>query len=600
MDEYDPYYFAINYGENESPPRPFAQRLTDVKSAPPPSMPIYLEPVKQILSEPAPVEPQRAPSPEVVAAEPEPEPVEESVAESEIDVQDAVFPEPPSEIEVAPLRSIPSLPSLNNVPALSTCQSTAPSTAGSIPDTSFDYFSQSFESKHEINASPAPTTATAAPKRRGFMRPQGTDFAASARNRDSVMALGTIGHLQYYFARTGLLDGRGGQLARAKRNPAGLNLELPEGSQPVSRSTSMGSYDAQTPDGLSSIASPTYATSDTDFVQSPSEHEQSSHAALSKPHDPNMLPPTVSTYRQRTMAAVPAADITKLRRELTEALEDALKVLKEAENCTDDTPGFHELRGLHLLDISTLAIRAAKAYYTAHPRPAALYALKTDRQLRTELFDVLEILQRMAARNFAGGIRANEKVGLLNWITGISEMLQKEVESEKQEETRRNEWIWRGADETWVGREKQREWSFVRSFVDEPENLPAWEQTTSENALSVSPFLKYLATGLPLVKLHNTYVSRSSRTFEAITTFHTDLAKPYRCAENLRYWVKAAERRWDVRLELDATALVRVKDKAIPTEDDMKVWAQFDTAVMKWCTAVRKELEREWDETAAL
>jgi hypothetical protein len=42
------------------------------------------------------------------------------------------------------------------------------------------------------------------------MRPQGTEFSTSARSRESVMALGSIAHLQYFFAKTGLLDGRGG------------------------------------------------------------------------------------------------------------------------------------------------------------------------------------------------------------------------------------------------------------------------------------------------------------------------------------------------------------------------------------------------------
>jgi hypothetical protein len=57
------------------------------------------------------------------------------------------------------------------------------------------------------------------------MRPHGTDFAASARSRESVLSLGSIAHLQYYFARTGLLDGKGGQLAR-KRQLKAHTLDL--------------------------------------------------------------------------------------------------------------------------------------------------------------------------------------------------------------------------------------------------------------------------------------------------------------------------------------------------------------------------------------
>lgn len=46
------------------------------------------------------------------------------------------------------------------------------------------------------------------------MRPQGTEFSNSARSRESVMALGSIAHLQYFFAKTGLLDGKGGFVPR--------------------------------------------------------------------------------------------------------------------------------------------------------------------------------------------------------------------------------------------------------------------------------------------------------------------------------------------------------------------------------------------------
>ena len=54
-------------------------------------------------------------------------------------------------------------------------------------------------------------------RRRGYMRPQATVFAESASKRESVQNLGTIAHLQYYFARTGLLDGKGAQLAKARK-----------------------------------------------------------------------------------------------------------------------------------------------------------------------------------------------------------------------------------------------------------------------------------------------------------------------------------------------------------------------------------------------
>lgn len=52
-------------------------------------------------------------------------------------------------------------------------------------------------------------------RRRGYVRPQGTEFSKSARSRNSVMALGSIAHVQYFFARTGLLEGKGGYVMRS-------------------------------------------------------------------------------------------------------------------------------------------------------------------------------------------------------------------------------------------------------------------------------------------------------------------------------------------------------------------------------------------------
>lgn len=61
------------------------------------------------------------------------------------------------------------------------------------------------------------------------MRPEGTQFSDSAKNRESVMNLGTIAHLQYYFARTGLLDAATGRVAKSRkpgsRSPSGTETD---------------------------------------------------------------------------------------------------------------------------------------------------------------------------------------------------------------------------------------------------------------------------------------------------------------------------------------------------------------------------------------
>ncbi|KAF2402243.1 hypothetical protein EJ06DRAFT_490487 [Trichodelitschia bisporula] len=408
------------------------------------------------------------------------------------------------------------------------------------------------------------------------MRPQATSFAESAKARESVMSLGSIAHLQYYFARTGLLDGKGAQLAQEsekslKRKKSGVAASMP--------------LPSQSPSFLSADGAESCALSDGGLADSPVDGEDADW-------DEMMLPPTVSTYNQRPAYVAPPPDLTMLRRELTEGLEDALKVLKETDKSPDanggaDGQGWYEIQGLHLLDITTLAIRAAKNYYTAHTQPARLYAIKPERQIRGDLYQVLEILKRMAARNFAGGIRQQEKVGILTWIVGISELIQAEIDGEKREVEERGRWVWRTGD--WTGRERERERAFVKSFLPPlSEAVPEWiDPSTLPDEDLPTDWMRYFASGLRLIQLHNALVRASRRSFEEIGKFHIDTAKPYRRAENLRFWLKAAELRWEVGLRVDVGGVVA---------GDKGALRGFDEAVLKWCRAVREEMEGEWGE----
>ena len=54
-------------------------------------------------------------------------------------------------------------------------------------------------------------------------------------------------------------------------------------------------------------------------------------------------------------------------------------------------------------------------------------------------------------------------------------------------------------------------------------------------------------------------------------------------AENLRYWAKAAELRFDIRLGLPVQEVVHGE-----------AWQAFDDAVLKWSRKVREELLEEW------
>ncbi|KAL8924876.1 MAG: hypothetical protein Q9208_003759 [Pyrenodesmia sp. 3 TL-2023] len=488
---------------------------------------------------------------------------------------------PPLTRDSSPSPSISPTPALSACPPLDRSVSAASSTAASTA------------SGHSVGS--RSSSASAALRQRGYVRPQGVSFAESAGKRDSVLSLGSIAHLQYYFARTGLLDGKGAQLAREQKTKRGVP-DSQRDTKPKIRSSS----------GTVNL--------DEDDVNSAATEDD---AGVEWDMDSTLPPPTVSTYRHKFQYLPPPPDSAKLRLDLKKALRDAAKALSNVEPENTDaldrrkraqltidpglkdedkevsplkrsrTAGWFEIQGLHILDVVTLAIRAAKLYYTAHEQPQRIYSIRSERQIREELVGVLDVLKRMASRNFAGGLKDDELAIIRGWLQGVEKLITDEQAVEKQEVKEQEKWQW--LEGSWEGREREREWSFLTSFQSEGQ-LPEW--TPLESTTSVpTPFLEALRNGLILVHLHNAMLKKSKRQFGEIKTFHTDTAKPYRCAENLRFWIKAAEIRWELKLKVDVTGVVHGKEAA---------WADFDAAIMQWCQTAREGLTKEWQESTKM
>ncbi|KAG9238372.1 hypothetical protein BJ875DRAFT_57738 [Amylocarpus encephaloides] len=440
------------------------------------------------------------------------------------------------------------------------------------------------------------------PARRGYVRPQGTNFAKSAQSRESVLSLGSIMHLQYYFARTGLLDGKGGRLAKKRENGNRGTLDLSAldtsflsprvmGSDVDSSYASMGSSPELLAQGHGGI-----------LVESPTQDGE--FFSEEDEDHPHMLPPTVSTYIHREKHIPHPPTLNELKEELHKALAEANKILSDAKESSTSPPsspsqtsaggnpnGWYEIEGMHILDIMTLAIRAAKMYYTAHDQPARLSAIKSERRIRTELLSVMDVLKRMATRNFANGMRTEERETMEAWVTGVYDMLSQEEELEEAERRLRASWTWledswEGTN-SWSGREVEREYAFMKSMDPDPDTIPEFQPVESVLYDEELPteFLKEMRTGMHLVKLHNALVKKSKRNFGAIEKWHTDFGKPYRSAENLRYWIKAAELRWEIGLKVDVMAVV--------TGTDRFALRGFEDAIWRWCRKVREEISAE-------
>lgn len=299
-----------------------------------------------------------------------------------------------------------------------------------------------------------------------------------------------------------------------------------------------------------------------------------------------MLPPTVSTYSHRQEDITPLPDQKSLKRELVEALENSLQAIEACEKTaySDETAsqGFHELQGMHVLDTTTLAIKAARDYYTKHPFPDRLNAIRPVPQLRKELYSVLEVLKKAAARNFEGGFREDERLPVLVWVSDVGMMIDQEAKLEEKERKERKGWDWID-DSKWAGNDSGRDMSFLHFLYKKA------RPEFAADSIAVGPeFFKSLADGRDLNRMHNAAVKESKRQFQLVDSWHEDIAKPYRRADNLRYWVKAAELRWEIKLTFDIMGVANQKD-------DEAVWSSFESAMRSWAQHVRAELSKDWN-----
>ncbi|TVY49329.1 hypothetical protein LOCC1_G000718 [Lachnellula occidentalis] len=527
--------------------------------------------------------------------------------------------EQPSFRRDSPSPSLSPTPAIGACPELSRCLSTA--STGSIlsgADSSRSSMGrESMVSSTGSSVSRSSSTGTYTKRqsiggldtlsRRGYVRPQGTNFAASAQSRESVLSLGSIAHLQYYFARTGLLDGKGGRLMKKKDKDDRGTLDLSAldtsfllprvvGSDADSSYASMRSSPELLAQGHGGL-----------MVESPTQDDDEYFSGEDDNH-PHMLPPTVSTYNHREKPLPHPPSLRELKEDLRKALGDAVKALEDdkqsqvsprpASSPTEETgetrssqgsnQGWHEIQGMHILDIMTLAIRAAKMYYTSHNQPARLSSIKSERRIRTELLSVMEVLKRMATRNFAFGMRNEERQIMEEWVADVYELLKQEEAMEEGEKKKRASWTW--LENSWDAGDVKREYAFMKSLDPDSDSLPEYtpvDEVQTDEELPTK-FLGDLSTGLRLVKLHNAVVRASKRPFGAIEKWHTDFGKPYRSAENLRYWIKAAELRWEVALKVDVMGVVNGSDR--------KAWKDFEAAIWKWCGKVREEITAEFED----
>jgi hypothetical protein len=123
-----------------------------------------------------------------------------------------------------------------------------------------------------------------------------------------------------------------------------------------------------------------------------------------------------------------------------------------------------------------------------------------------------------------------------------------------------------------------RYYVFLKQFDETEPQLPS---------PSTSEFFDIIRTGTRLCLIHNICTHFSRRPFGLITRFHTDTTVQYRVTDNLRYFAKAAEIRWELGIEWDVEEIWR----ATPKGD-----AMLKSELAKWCETVIQELIKTYEE----
>lgn len=277
------------------------------------------------------------------------------------------------------------------------------------------------------------------------------------------------------------------------------------------------------------------------------------------------LPPERDSTSPTPTAPKPES-MKETRGELLSALVDCEHSLKEAG-------------GLEIVENTTATIRLAQRY-RAHVRHEDW---EDEKKLRRDVVDVLFILRRITERE-DNEVTEEDKSVIRIWCNDVKTRI------DRDDEVRRE--MWERATAWMEGNWENNEWGIAIPDLTNLERYHLFlvQFDPSEPRLpphSTEEFLESLRSGTKLCLIHNTLTQFSLRPFGLITRFHTDTSVRYRVTDNLRYFAKAAQIRWEIQIEWDVEEIWR----ASPNGDEM-----LKRELAKWCNAVINEMNKIYQE----
>ena len=259
---------------------------------------------------------------------------------------------------------------------------------------------------------------------------------------------------------------------------------------------------------------------------------------------------------------------------LKETRDDLLAAVVECEL------SLHERTDMEIVESATSTIRLAQRY-RAQIRHEDW---EDDKKLRRDAVDVLVILKRVAERE-GNDVTDDEKAVVRRWCNDIKARVDRDDEVRREMWERASAWM----DGGWEG----NEWGISPHYncaYSGRYHLFLSQFDTSEPSIpppSEAGFVDTLRSGTKLCVIHNTLTHFSRRPFGLITRFHTDTSVQYRVTDNLRYFAKAAQIRWDIQIEWDVEEIWRATPEGI---------AMLKEQLGKWCHAIINEMTKIYHE----
>ena len=236
--------------------------------------------------------------------------------------------------------------------------------------------------------------------------------------------------------------------------------------------------------------------------------------------------------------------------------------------------------GMDIVERATATIRLAQRYRTQVRHED----WDDEKRLRRDAVDVLVILRNIAERDGID-VTAEEKGVVRTWCKAVRTRV------ERDDEVRRG--VWEKAASWMEGNWQGKEWGMISYMIlTNPDRYHLFLSQFDPSQPKLPPptstrFLDILRTGTKLCLIHNASTHFSLRPFGLITRFHTDTTVQYRVTDNLRYFAKAAEIRWEIILDWDVEEIYRES----PRGDEM-----LRSQLGKWCQHVIDEMVKIYQE----